>query len=126
MSNRLQLIAAAPWLWHSIEGSPDVPARRVLSVQFGVLQIFLGDVLGQAQVPVLVILELVADIDQVMSRICVDIIGFPSPVYYPHFARWERFEVLLLLRSIGNNDFEAGGRKQILCLTRTGATQSQS
>ena len=125
MSYRLQLIVA-PSVTRSIERSPGVPARGVLSVQFGVLQIFFGHVLGQAQVPVLVILELVANIDQVMSRICVDIIGFPFSVYYPHFVRWERFEVLLLLRSIGNNDFEAGGRKQILCLARTGATQTQS
>jgi hypothetical protein len=60
----------------SIERSPGFPARRLLGVQFGILQILLEHIFGQAQIPVLVILELVADVDQVMSRICVDIVGF--------------------------------------------------
>ena len=47
----------------------------------GILQIFVGHIFGQAQIPVPVILQLGADIDQVMSRICIDIIGFPLPVF---------------------------------------------
>src|SRR6266481_1569660 len=110
----------------SVEGPPHFPAHRRLSVQSRVLKIFLGQIFGQAQIPVLIILELVTNIDLVVRRICVDVIGFGISPDYRDFIRWELLKVLLLLRGGSNDGSETCRRKQILCLLCMGAACRQS
>jgi hypothetical protein len=47
----------------ALERSPHFPAHFVFGIQSGVLKIFRGQIFGQAQVPVLIILKQATNID---------------------------------------------------------------
>src|SRR5208337_2994436 len=106
-------------------GSPDFPARRRPVALFGVLKIFLGQVLLQAQVPIFIVLELVANKDLVVSRVCVHVIGFPVSPDYRYLIWLQCHKVLLLLRSLCYDGAEACVREQVLCLCRMSAANKK-
>jgi hypothetical protein len=72
------------------------------------------------ELPISLIMGLVADIDQLASRIHIDVISLPIPRRCCHFIRSE----LLLLIAGNDGGSKARRRKQVLGLLRTGAAHS--
>ena len=67
------------------------------------------------ELPISLILRLVANVDLVKSRVHVDVIGFPIPLRDRHFIGSE-----LLLLGVGNSDdSKARRQKQVFRLLRT-------
>ena len=62
----------------------------------------------------MLILGRVTNVDLVVSRVGVDVVVFPIPLHEYHFICWERFEMLLPLRSVSDNGPKACSREQIL------------
>jgi hypothetical protein len=68
----------------------------------------------------------IANVDLVVSRVGVDVVVFPISLHEYHFICWERFEMLLPLRSISDNGSKARSREQILGRLRiSGAAHDQ-
>src|ERR1700730_7330752 len=80
----------------------------------------LGDFKLFFELPISLILRLVANVDLVASRVHVDVIGLPIPLRGCHFIGSE----LLLLIAGNDGGSKACRRKQVLGLLRTGATHS--
>jgi hypothetical protein len=80
----------------------------------------LGNFKSFFELPISLILGLVANIDLVASRVHVDVIGLPTPLRGCHFIRSE----LLQLNAGNGGGSKASRRQQVLGLLRTGAAHS--
>lgn len=77
----------------------------------------LGDFKLFFELPISLILGLIANVDLLASRVHVDVIGLPVPLSGCHFIRSE----LQLLIAGNDGGSKACRRKQVLGLLRTGA-----
>jgi hypothetical protein len=106
--------------------SPHFPVHSRLLVQLSCCKLILDQITSQTELLILLILGWIANVDLVVSRVCVDIVVFPISLHECHFIWRERFEMLLPLRSVSDNGSKACSREQILCLGRiSSAAQSQ-
>ena len=98
--------------------SPRVPVASRLLVQFLRSKLILGQITGQTELLILLILGGVTNVDLVVSRIGIDIVVFFVSLHEHYFIWWEGFEMLLPLRSVCDNGPKACRREQILCRLR--------
>ena len=104
------------------------PHVRVLSahaVQLGGFKTFLGLLIGLAELLISLILGLVTNVDLVVSRVRVDVIGLPVPLRYGHSIWREGLEMFLPLRSVSRDGSEACGGEQVLRVLRISAPDSK-
>ena len=74
----------------------------------------LGQITGQTELLILLILRWIANVDLVVSRVGVDIVVFSISLHEYHFIWGEGFEMLLPLRRVSNNGSKACSREQTL------------
>ena len=78
---------------------PTCPSHVRLLVQFGGFKIFLGQIIGQTELQIPLILGSGINKDLVVSRVRAEVTGFPIPLRDCHFIGPE-----LLLLGVGNDD----------------------
>ena len=90
------------------------PVHSRLLVQFSRCELILGQITGQTELLILLILGWIANVDLVVSRVGIDIVVFPVSLHEHYFIWGERFEMLLPLRSVSDDGSKACNREQIL------------
>jgi len=105
--------------------SPHLPAHGRLLVHFGGCKLILGQIIGQTELLIFLILGWGTNKDLPVSRVRVDVVVFSVPLHQRHFIWRERFEMLLPLRSVSDDRSESCSREQVLCLLRISAAYSQ-
>src|SRR5271165_3704730 len=101
------------------------PQARAPAVHLGGFQLILGQITGQTELLIFLILGWVTNVDLVVSRIGVDIVVFPFSLHQRHFIWRERLELFLPLRSVSDDGSKACGGEQVLCVLRISASDSK-
>src|SRR5271165_1123998 len=119
------MLASAVHGWATRPSFRKSPQARAPAVHLGGFKFILGQIIGQTELLIFLILGWGTNEDLVVSRIGVDIVVFPISLHQRHFIWRERLELLLPLRSVSNDGSEACSREQVLCVLRISATHSQ-
>jgi hypothetical protein len=85
---------------------------------WAVSKLILGQITGQTELLIFLILGWGTNKDLVVSRIGVDIVVFPISLHQRHFIWRERLQLFLPLRSVSDDGSEARSREQVLCVLR--------
>jgi hypothetical protein len=80
--------------------------------------LILGQIIGQTELLIFLILRWGTDKGLVVNRVGVNIVVFPISLYQRHFIWRKRFKLFLPLRSVSDDGSEACSREQVLCVLR--------
>src|SRR5208337_4929740 len=105
--------------------SPHFPVHGRHLVHLGAFKLILGQLVGQTELLIFLILGWGTNKDLPVSRVRIDVVVFSVPLHQRHFIWRERFEMLLPLRSVSDDRSESCSREQVLCLLRISTAYSQ-
>ena len=94
------------------------PQAWAPAVQLGCFKLILGQIIGQTELLIILILRWGTNKDLVVSGVGVDIIVISISLHQRHLIWRKRLELFLPLRSVSDDRSEACSREQILCVLR--------
>src|SRR5580765_1005005 len=96
----------------SAPGSPKSPSSVV--IQLGSAQLLVSDLLLEPNLPIQLILLLLADVEHIILWVRKRVIERPLTLHRGNLAGGKRIEVRFLFRGIGRHHFEACRRECVL------------
>ena len=103
----------------------EIPTDPGPSCSVGRFELILGQIIGQTELLICLILGWGTNKDLVVSLVGVDIVVFSISLDQRHFIWRKRLELFLPLRRVSDDGSEACGGKQVLCVLRISASGSK-